>query len=399
MRRTDMLWFLVVVLAAGTVGAESVGWRTDGTSVYPKARVGLKWAAGAQPAGIAWSVKLKNWSNTTPLVLGDRIITSEEPDKVVCLSTADGQELWRQAAGYAEAGMDVKKGKPPTEGSNGFTSPTAASDGKLVVTFNGLGVAACWDLAGQRQWVKFIMAPTAGWGTSSSVVLAGGKAIIHVKDVVYALDMATGTQAWQAKASSHWGTPVVVTLGEQQVIVTPGGDFIDAADGKILASRAADLAYNAPVVSGGVVYFMCGENGCKAVKLPEKIEAGWKPEVLWTAKMKHKDRTYSSPVLWDGMVYLINQQGWLAAFDAKTGESVWETKMKFKGTYYPSLVIIGQSLLVSSETGESVVVEPGRTYKELRTNKLDNGRATPVIVDDKMYVRSHDGMMCVTGAE
>jgi outer membrane protein assembly factor BamB len=289
--------------------------------------------------------------------------------------------------------------RAPTQKTNGFTSPTPASDGKLVVTFNGFGIAACWDLQGKRQWIKYLATPANQYGSSASVAIAGNQAIIHVRDVVYALDIATGKQTWQSPSPSRWGSPVVARVGDRLLIVTAGGDFIDSADGKALARHVADLNYNAPVVSDGVVYFMCGEQGCKAIKLPDKIVDGWKPQVLWSSQVNKSNRTYSSPVVWDGMVYLLTQTSRLSAFDAKTGALAWEEDLKLGPTAYPSLLIAGKFLLASSDTGKTAVLEPGRSYKELGRNALDPFRSTPVIVDDKMYVRTRAGMVCIKGEE
>ena len=51
---------------------------------------------------------------------------------------------------------------PGTEGSNGYTSPTPVSDGKNVWVLTTNGVAACYDLDGNRKWAR--MLPKHGGG-------------------------------------------------------------------------------------------------------------------------------------------------------------------------------------------------------------------------------------------
>ena len=58
----------------------------------------------------------------------------------------------------------------------GFTMPTPVSDGKHVYVWNGMGVAACFDLDGKRQWITRIKADELSYG--SSPALADGVLVV-----------------------------------------------------------------------------------------------------------------------------------------------------------------------------------------------------------------------------
>ena len=58
------------------------------------------------------------------------------------------------------------------------------------------------------------------------------------------------------------------------------------------------------------------------------------------------------------------------------------------GLIYPSMSYAGNRLYVSSDNGTTVVLEPGREYKELARNKLEPFRSSLVFVDKRAYVRT-----------
>ena len=399
--RNWLLAGVVLSVAALTAGAESnpaQGWRTDGSSVYAALQTPAEWGT---EKNVLWKTPLENWSNAIPVIVGDKILVEAEKDQLVCLSAADGKVLWKAPVGYGEA--DVKASwKVEAHGANGFTTPTPLCDGKQVVVFNGYGLGAGYDMAGKRLWIRLIGTPAGGWGNSMSGVMEGGIAVWGLNGNAYGIEAATGKELWKVKSNSHWGSLISTRVGDTAIAITPDGEFLRLSDGKKLA-KGSVLNYNAPIVADGVAYFMCGEQGCKAFKMAAKIEDDKLAlELLWSAKIGKPDRTYSSPVAFDGLVYVINQNGNLSAFDAKTGAIAWEHEMKLGGTAYPSLVITGTAdgprLLVSGESGNTAVLVPGKEFKEVGRNKLENFRTTPVCVKgpggDRMYIRGNKNLWC-----
>jgi len=73
----------------------------------------------------------------------------------------------------------------------------------------------------------------------------------------------------------------------------------------------------------------------------------------------------------------------LSAIDSRDGTIVYERKLELGGTAYPSLCLAGGKLFASSDSGTTVVIEPGREYRQLARNSLGEGfRSTPCF-DDK----------------
>jgi outer membrane protein assembly factor BamB len=76
----------------------SVGFRMDGTSLYPNANVPTEWS---KDKNISWQTDMPAWSNACPLVVKDKIFVCAEPDTLICLNLK-GEILWQAKNSYAE---------------------------------------------------------------------------------------------------------------------------------------------------------------------------------------------------------------------------------------------------------------------------------------------------------
>ena len=282
---------------------------------------------------------------------------------------------------------------PNTHGTCGYSSCTPVSDGQRVFAMFGNGVAAGYDLSGKRLWIREVERPTHEWGNCASPVLADGKLIIHVNRL-HALDASTGQPLWTAPASQRWGSPAVAKLGDTEVVILADGSFVRARDGVVLTKVPAGLEFNGPVVADGVVYFI--QNGGKAFRLPAQAEEKMKLEPLWTTT-PHRERYYAGPVVAGGLIYAIQQQGLFSIIDAADGKVVKEVKLPLGGgTVYPSIVLAGQHLLVSSDNGTTLVLKPGRDAEVVGTNKFEPFRATPLCAGKRLFIRAMQNLYCLT---
>jgi outer membrane protein assembly factor BamB len=118
-------------------------------------------------------------------------------------------------------------------------------------------------------------------------------------------------------------------------------------------------------------------------------------EPLWQAKI-HNDRYYASPLLHGGLIYAITQASVLSVLDAETGARVYEQTADLgKGTVYPSPAAPGDLVFLSSDTGTTLVLRPGRAYEVLAKNSLEPFRASPVFEGKRMYIRGLKSLWCI----
>lgn len=432
--------------------AGTSAWRGDGTGRYPKARPPIQWSS---ETNVIWKTALPKWSNASPILEGRRLFVCVEPTTVVCLSAKDGTILWERELSYADieppekreqAMKDQEKAyslrdevgrcdkqlkaakkkltaepdsetlktetksleerlsslrtdfkkishyiRPATHGVNGYSTPTPVTDGRHLYVLTGTGVAACFDLKGNRQWARLVEKSKLGWGLSTSPVLAGDRFVVHINKVT-GLEKATGETAWEAPSAGRYGSLFASRIRKTPIVLTANGEILRASDGAALGTKILSLAYNGPIAHEDVAYFI--QHGGKAVRLPSDSNPGSKAEILWTTK-PHNDRYYGSPLYHEGLIYAITQKYILSVIDALTGEIVYRKNMKLAGTVYPSITLAGKYLFVSSDDGTTVVIKPGRAYEEVARNKLEGFRTNPLFVKDRLYIRGLQHVYCI----
>lgn len=289
--------------------------------------------------------------------------------------------------------LDAKFRMPKADSAVGYSTPTPTSDGKHVFVAFGNGLVACYDLEGKRNWIQLIEHSTVGYGHSASPLLIGNKLLIHYTDLV-ALDVKDGSECWRTKLSPSHGSPIHAKNGTTDVAITPNGQLIKVADGKVLADHMGHSGPNSPIVQDGIVYFVQPET--RAVKLPADLSASAKPEMLWKCRLKGGGYWFASPVCHAGLIYGINEKAILSVVDAQTGKLVYDQRLPLgKGAVYPSITLAGGFLFISSDAGVTLVLEPGREYKQVGKNSLEGFRSTPVFQGKRMFVRGMEHLYCI----
>lgn len=307
-------------------------------------------------------------------------------------------EALKREAGPAAAEF----AKPPTHDVNGYSSYTPVSDGKHVWTCFGTGVAVCHDLEGKRLWHRKTEAPDHDWGGACSPLLVGGKLIVRFKDYL-ALDPATGEELWRTPSGGVvFNGPADFEVEGRHYLYTARGELIRVSDGKKLPSQdfigtaKPWCFFNTPSVIGNRIYCAHGSEGeqgeAHALEIPSSADLLEKDglKIVWH-KQVDKNRYYSSPLVHEGIVYLISREYRMQALDAATGEEIWSEKIRgFTGTAYPSLSLAGRLIFVGAEDGNAAFVQPGRKFTEVARTKVDPFRSTPVFDGKRTYLRTQE---------
>jgi outer membrane protein assembly factor BamB len=395
---------LFLVILASPAFADSPAWRGDGAGRYPDAAPPIQWDA-EDGKNVLWQTKIGK-GQSSPLVVGDRVFATVEPDGLVCLDRAGGKVLWRVANGYDTLPSEFKppKERPATSPNCGYAAATPTSDGKAVYASYGTGVIVCYDLAGRRRWVQYLDRPLATqYGRSPSPLLAAGKLLVNPAGLV-ALDAETGNVCWEApEAKATYGTPAVVKVGGEWLALTPGGDCVRVGDGRILARKIASLTYTSPVVDGRVVYYL--GSTVVAVELPETAGEPLALKRLWEND-DPEGEFFASPLVHDGLVYCASNEGTLYVLDAKTSKTVFQKELEIRSAsgkpgaepaaVYPSPTLAGKHLLLGNDAGETLVLEPGRQYRPLGRNVLDRGcGASPVADGKQLFLRGGEWLYAI----
>jgi outer membrane protein assembly factor BamB len=207
------------------------------------------------------------------------------------------------------------------------------------------------------------------------------------------LDKKTGKNRWKTDRlrDLDWVTPLVVeSNGKAAALFQTGKDLtaFDPETGKALWTFEAEnpAPVPSPVVGDGLI-FASG----KAYTALKPSKDGSAPETVWTSPKLNTG--YTTPVYHKGRVYGVVGTG-VNCLDAKTGELVWQQRVK--GPFWASPVVADGKLYVVNEDGATTVIELGDKPKVLATNAMgEKILATPAVANGALFLRSDQHLWCI----
>jgi outer membrane protein assembly factor BamB len=103
-----------------------------------------------------------------------------------------------------------------------------------------------------------------------------------------------------------------------------------------------------------------------------------------------------SPLLYEGILYLVKDGGIFSSIDPTTGKILKQGRLTGAlDTYYSSPVAAAGKIYLFSQTGKATVLKAGGEWEILASNDMEEQVfATPAIVDDKIYVRTREALYC-----
>jgi outer membrane protein assembly factor BamB len=94
-----------------------------------------------------------------------------------------------------------------------------------------------------------------------------------------------------------------------------------------------------------------------------------------------------SPLLVEGLIYLVHDAGVASCIDAQTGKEVWSKRLG--GDFSASPIYAAGRLYFCDEGGKTTVVAAGHKYEELAANTLGDGcKASPAAVGQSLILRT-----------
>jgi outer membrane protein assembly factor BamB len=393
-------------------------------------------AAGAAPvrwsdtSNIAWRVAIPGRGHSSPVIWGDRIfLTTAVPTgqiaaasdaatggggrrgdggagsheehrfDVLALDRATGKTMWRQTAVTALP----HEGYHATYGSFASNSPT--TDGqRIYASFGSRGVFA-YDMNGKPLWQRDFniqMRMFQEFGEGVGPVLDEGRLIVlfdHEGDGFLAmLDGATGREIWRTPRTdgTNWAAPLVVRHdGRKQIVVNSPRKVrgYDYESGKQIWETTGLGLNTIPraVQHGDSVVVMSGfiNPRAMAIRLGRQGDLAGTDAIKWTATRGLAYTT--SPVLLDGKLYFLTDNGMVSAIEADTGTPVYQqVRLPKPYAIKSSPVAAGGLLYFPTEDGDVVVARIGSTLDVVAINTLTDQSfvASPAIAGGDIFLRS-----------
>jgi len=361
----------------------------------------------SESKNVVWKTPVHDRGWSSPVVWGKQVwLTTATPDGkelfVLCFDKDTGKIV-------VDAKLfDVPKPDEVWRKFNSYASPTPViEEGRVYVHFGSYGTACLEAASGKVLWSRRDL-PCNHWrGAGSSPILHGDLLIVSLDgyDVQYvaALDKKTGKTVWKADRTHDFGTtdgdlkksyctPIVIDVAGKPQLITAAAKAAVALD--VLTGReiwkvryANHSTGTRPLFGHGLVYITNGSPPTEVIAVrPDGAGDVTATHIAW--KWNKGVGQKPSPLLVDDLLYVLaDQGGLLSCLDAKTGAEVW--KQRIGGKHSASPLHADGVIYLFSEEGVSLIVQPGREFKELGRNKLDAGcMATPAIVGKAFFVRT-----------
>ena len=397
---------------------------------------------GPDDINIRWRTSIPGLGYSSPVIWGNRVFitTAVGPEdsvririglygdiepvdedavhqfRLICIDRKTGKVLWNE---LAHEGVPRVKRHPKSSHAN----PTPATDGKHVVAFFGSEGLYCYDMKGHPIWKKdlgvldaaYFLVPTAQWGFASSPVIHEGKVIVQCDvlegSFVAAFDLKTGEELWRRPRRDvpTWCTPTVVEVGGRQQVVVNGWHQRGAYDletGEEIwwMDGGGDIPVPTPVAAYGLLFFSSAHGRLRPLYAIRQDASGdislgeeetSNAHVAWSNPRRGAYLT--TPLVHDGIFYVINNNGTLTAYRAETGEQLYRERAgSQRGAYSASLVAGGGHLYATDENGRIHVMTLGPEYRHVATNRMGEiCIATPAISGEMLIVRTHRAVYAV----
>ena len=303
-----------------------------------------------------------------------------------------------------------------------YASASPATDGRIVVGWFGSHGVHAYDVAGHLLWTVDLGRvdmgaydiPSYQWGPASSPIIWNDLVLLQCDTqtdaFVLALDAKTGETVWKTGRDElpSWGTPTVVTTTSGVELVTNGSKFIGVRrphGGRAVASRRQLQDYG--------THSCDGRRPRHRRERPEAREAAVRGASRRAGRHHaEKDKTSSAAIAWsrsgrgpymptpliyDGVVYALNNDGVFDAYDVQTGHEIYRQRLKHLGSGFSASPVAADSrIYLSNEDGEIIVIAAGREFREIATNPMGELlMATPALSDGVMYVRSSSALSAI----
>ena len=391
-------------------------WRGPyGNGVAADANFPTEWGANKN---LAWQVELPGVGGSTPAIWEDFIFVTcpnkANENEIRCYSRT-GKLRWKTTLGKERAGKH-KKGS----GSN----PSPVTDGKHVFCYYKSGDVACLDFAGDIVWKKNLQETygkdTLWWDLGTSPVLTDSALVVAViqsgPSYLVALEKETGRVSWKhdrmlgapEEAAQTYATPIVFGNGEDQRLIVLGADHVTAHN----AGTGEELwrfggmnpdqntyfrSISSPVLSGvqSVIAPYARGTSLSAIRLGGTGEVRG-THLAWE-HTQGPSADVPTPAARNGSVYVLTDKGTVAVLDAKTGRTRKETHLpKNRNAYSASPVLAGNKLYLTREDATTFVLTAD-DLEIIAENALDDRVvATPVLVDEKIFLRAASALYCIT---
>jgi len=398
-----------VVLPQIAAAADWTAWRGPlGTGISSEQGILTTWGP---EKNVRWRIPLTEPGNSTPIVAKGRVFLTQAEGKrrnVLCFDRTDGKLLWKSGV---ELATDER-----THDTNPYASSSPVTDGERVIAWFGSGGLVGYDVDGKELWRTDLGVHDHKFGYGSSPVIHDDLCFLNfgpgVREFLVAVDKRTGKEVWRHTSPvpgvddvfGTWSTPLIVeNAGRVELISALRGELtgLDPKTGRVFWSVTnwGTQAKSSPVAGEGIVV-LTGDYEPKTSEVAVRLGGAGDvsdTHVLW--RIQPPRRRVGTGVIHDGHFYGTRSGGFVDCVELKTGKVVWDERLPAKSTttaIWSSPVLVDGKLYIVNQGGDVFVVRATPTFELLATNPMGEKTNSSIAVSDgEIFLRTHQALWCL----
>ena len=376
-----------------------------GNGIIKSTSAPINWS---ENTNIDWKTPIHDRGWSSPVIWNDQIwmtTATKDGNKMyaICVNKLSGK------IEHDIHVFDVKSPQAITN-ENTYASPTpVVEEGRVYVHFGTYGTACISTKDGQILWKRRDLNcdHEIGAGPASSPFIYNNFLIFNVdgRDVQYviALNKKTGETAWKTNRSvdfsdvqvnqrKAYGTPFIIPRGNTNQMVSIGAKGVysyDPENGKELwkaEHRGWSIAPR-PVYGEGLVFTMIDRDRPEMWAInPNGSGDITETHIEWKETKRMPPR--ASPIIIKGLLFVVDRNGYISCIEAKTGKSIWQKRMK--GRFSASPILANNLIYFFNEDTVCTIIKPTRELEIVAENKLSDDKlmATPAFDENSIYIRT-----------
>ena len=376
-----------------------------GNGIIKSTSAPINWS---ENTNIDWKTPIHDRGWSSPVIWNDQIwmtTATKDGNKMyaICVNKLSGK------IEHDIHVFDVKSPQAITN-ENTYASPTpVVEEGRVYVHFGTYGTACISTKDGQILWKRRDLNcdHEIGAGPASSPFIYNNFLIFNVdgRDVQYviALNKETGETAWKTNRSvdfsdvqvnqrKAYGTPFIIPRGNTNQMVSIGAKGVysyDPENGKELwkaEHRGWSIAPR-PVYGEGLVFTMIDRDRPEMWAInPNGSGDITETHIEWKETKRMPPR--ASPIIIKGLLFVVDRNGYISCIEAKTGKSIWQKRMK--GRFSASPILANNLIYFFNEDTVCTIIKPTRELEIVAENKLSDNKlmATPAFDENSIYIRT-----------
>ena len=417
--KTFSLFLLVIFLFS--CQSENDNWthfrgsNMDGHALVEKAPT--QWS---DTENVVWKVPVKGLGWSSPVVYGKQVwLTSAEEDGTkfytFCFDLESGKLLDEKTIFTSEEPQRIHS-------TNSYATPTPCIEkGFVYVHYGSFGTACINTDNFEVVWKRDDMPCEHMQGPASSPILYKNMLIVHLEGTkdpyVVALDKNTGETIWKSVRPADiydplepvyrksYQTPIVVNVNGKELLISNSAYMCFAHDvntGEVVwtVTYGYDSTVSQPLFWNGLVFVNSGwifEDNKPYFTRQFAIDPTGTGDVTEThVKWVYEDEVpqIPTPVIVDGLMYMVHDRGMVTCLDAMSGNVAW--KEKLKGNFNASPIYAAGNIYFINVKGECTIVKPGKTFQKVAENSIgETVKAIPAFVGDKMVLRTQKHLFLI----